>query len=67
MGITKEFNRKPPMNCYFIYTIHVWSMLMINSPTLIYTYCLMSPPYYYHKINIFFDVIVLVFYSIPDL
>jgi len=42
--ITRELNKESPMYCYLIYTKLSWSMLTINSPTLMSMYS----PYFYH-------------------
>jgi len=39
MEITRELNKEFLMHCYSFYIIDKWSMLMINMPTLMYTYC----------------------------
>ena len=40
MEITKELDKKFPINCYPIYTIYRWSILMINNSTLMAMYLL---------------------------
>ena len=35
MGITKELNKKPLLNCYSIYIKYSWSMLLIIKPAFI--------------------------------
>jgi len=38
IGIIRELNKKFLIYCYYIYTIDIWSMLAINSLTLISIY-----------------------------
>jgi len=38
MGITRELDKEFLIHFYSIYTISTWSVLVINSPTLIFMY-----------------------------
>ena len=38
MEITRELDKEFPVDCYPIYTIHTWSVLMINMPALMDMY-----------------------------
>ena len=39
VGITRELNKKPLLNCYPIYINHRWSVLLIINPTLKSIHC----------------------------
>jgi len=48
VGLTRELDKESPIYSYTIYTKYSWSVLMINSPTLIF---ICSPCFHYASIS----------------